>query len=135
MLRKLFYLAIILAVCFAFYRQILVKAQGYVDQHAQEPWAPKVQLYIGKAYSFIRSYSQAETTFLQLQKKYPKSPYAAKAQYMIASIYEKKEDYGRAKAEYEKFRKNYPTDEYARKVEDKLRILGLFQETPKSKSQ
>ncbi|MDD5260044.1 MAG: tetratricopeptide repeat protein [bacterium] len=135
MLRKLFYLAIILAVCFAFYRQILVKAQEYVDQHAQEAWAPKVQLQIGKVYSFTRSYSQAEATFLQLKKKYPKSTYAAKAQYMIASIYEKKEDYGRAKVEYEKFKKDYPADEYSRKVEDKLRILALFQETPKSKSQ
>jgi len=134
MLRKLFYLAVILAVCFAFYRQILVKAQEYVDQHAQEAWAPKMQLFIGKAYSFTRDYDQAEKTFLLLKKKFPKSNYAAKAQYMIASIYETKEDYARAKAEYEKFKKDYPTDDYARKVEDKLLVFSLFQEKPKSVS-
>lgn len=127
MLRKLFYLVVILFVCISFYRQILVKAQEYVDQHAQEAWAPKMQLNIGKAYSFTRNYDEAERTFLQLKKKYPKSPYAAKAQYMIGSIYETKEDYKRAKAEYEKFIKEYPKDDYYRKVDDKLRVLSFFQ--------
>ena len=128
MLRKLFYLAIIIVVCVAFYRQILVKAQEYVDQHAQEPWAPKMQLNIGKAYSFARDYDQAEKTFLLLKKKFPKSKYASKAQWMIASIYETKEDYLRAKVEFEKFIKDYPTDEYAKKADDKLRIYSLFKE-------
>jgi TolA-binding protein len=105
--------------------------QEYVDQHAQEPWAPKMQLNIGKAYSFAHNYEQAEKTFLSLKKKFPKSPYAAKAQYMIGNIYETKEDYSRAKAEYEKFVKDYPTDEYARKVDDKLRIFSLFKENQK----
>lgn len=127
MLRKMFYLAVIIGVCFSFYRQILTQAQEYVDQHAQEPWAAKMQLNIGKVYSFARDYDQAEKTFILLKKKFPKSSYAAKAQYMIASIYEKKEDYKRAKAEYEKFRKDYPADEYTRKVDDKLRILSNFQ--------
>lgn len=131
MLRKLFYLAIIVAICFSFYRQILVKAQEYVDQHAQEPWAPKMQLNIGKVYSFARDYDQAEKTFLALKKKYPKSPYAAKAQWMIASIYETKEDYGRAKAEFDKFMKDYPTDDYIKKADDKLRIYSLFKENQK----
>ncbi|MDD5132217.1 MAG: tetratricopeptide repeat protein [bacterium] len=131
MLRKLFYLAIIIAICFSFYRQILVKAQEYVDQHAQEEWAPKIQLYIGKVYSFARDYVQAEKTFQMLRKKYPKSKYASKAQWMIASIYETKEDYLRAKAEYEKFIKDYPTDEYVRKADDKLRIYSLFKEDQK----
>jgi TolA-binding protein len=131
MLRKLFYLAIILVVSFSFYRQILVKAQEYVDQHAQEAWAPKIQLYIGKVYSFARDYDQAEKIFQALKKKFPKSKYAAKAQWMIASIYETKEDYNRAKAEFEKFSKDYPTDEYAKKADDKLRIYSLFKENQK----
>lgn len=131
MLRKMFYLAVIMGVCFSFYRQILIQAQEYVDQHAQELWAPKIQLYIGKVYSFARDYEQAEKTFQLLKKKFPKSSYAAKAQYMIASIYETKEDYLRAKAEYEKFIKDYPADEYAKKADDKLRIYSLFQEEKK----
>jgi outer membrane protein assembly factor BamD (BamD/ComL family) len=131
MLRKLFYLAIIILLCLFFYRQILVKAQEYVDLHAQEAWAPKMQLNIGKVYLFARDYDQAEKTFQALKKKFPKSSYASKAQWMIASVYENKEDYMRAKAEYEKFMKDYPTDEYARKADDKLRIFSLFKEGQK----
>jgi TolA-binding protein len=131
MLRKIFYLAVIIVVCVSFYRQILTRVQEYVDQHAQEPWAPKMQLYIGKAYSFARDYDQAEKTFQSLKKRFPKSSYAAKAQWMIASIYETKEDYSRAKAEFEKFIKDYPTDEYAIKANDKLRIYSLFKEEHK----
>ncbi|MBI5555764.1 MAG: tetratricopeptide repeat protein [Elusimicrobia bacterium] len=131
MLRKMFYLAVIIGVCGAFYRQILTQIQEYVDQHAQEPWAPKVQLYIGKVYSFARDYDQAEKAFRLLKKKFPKSSYAAKAQWMIASIYETKEDYSLAKAEFEKFMKDYPADEYAKKADDKLRIYSLFQEKQK----
>ncbi len=126
MLRKMFYLAVIIGVCFSFYRQILTQVQEYVDQHAQEPWAPKVQLYIGKVYSFARDYDTAEKTYLLLKKKFPKSPYASQGQFMIARIYETKEDYPRARAEFEKFVKDYPEDGLVKNAKEKLQILSLF---------
>lgn len=126
MLRKLFYLAVIMGLCASFYRQILTRTQEYVDQHAQEPWAPKVQLYIGNVYSFARDYDTAEKTYLLLKKKFPKSLYASQGQFGIARIYEAKEDYPRAKAEYEKFVKDYPEDGFVKKAKEKLKILSLF---------
>ncbi len=126
MLRKLFYLSVIIVICFSFYRQILNQAQIYVDQHAQEPWAPKIQLYIGNVYAFARDYDLAEKTYLLLKKRFPKSIYAAQGQFMIARLYEAKEDYPRARAEFEKFVKDYPEDGFVKKAKEKLQILSLF---------
>ena len=125
-MRKLFYVAIILAVCVMYYRSILVKAQNYVDQNPQAEWAPKWQYYIGDVYFFASDYADAEKAYLQVKKKFPKSFYASRAQFSIGRIYEEQENYQRAKAEYEKFVKDYPFDSFARRAKDKLDVLALF---------
>lgn len=126
MIRKLFFVAILLGVVMMFYRSILARTQVYVDQNPQAEWAPKWQYYIGDVYFFVSDYNDAEKAYLQVKKKFPKSMYASRAQFSIGRIYEQLENYQRAKAEYEKFMKDYPTDGFARKAKDKLDVLALF---------
>lgn len=128
MLRKLFFLAVILFLCVAFYRQLLNKAQAYVDQHSQKESAPQLQYYIGDVYFFARDYAAAEKAYELVKKNYPKSFYASRAQYSIARIYEDQDNYVRAKTEYENFVKNYPQDGFVSKAQNKLAILNLFRE-------
>ncbi len=129
MFRKLFFLAIILICCIAFYRTGLEKAQVYVDSHSQLDWAPQAQYYIGDVYFMSHDYAAAERSYGLVKKNYPKSFYAARAQYSIARIYEEQDNYLRAKVEYEDFVKNYPKDGFIHKAKNKLDILNLFRES------
>ena len=128
MLRKLFFLAVIIVMCVAFYRQILEKAQMYVDKHSQSESAPQLQYYIGDVYFISRDFVSAEKAYRLVKKNYPNSFYASRAQYSIARIYEEQDNYIRAKAEYDDFVKNYPQDGFVRKAKNKLEILNLFKE-------
>lgn len=130
MLKKLFVLGVILAITMLFYKQILEKAQEYVDQNTDKEWASKAQYWIGYVYFFTHDYPLATNAFLKLLKKYPKSDHASEAQFMIARIWESLEDYRQAKSEYQKFIKDYPQHRAVKKAREKIDIYSLIREEP-----
>lgn len=126
MVKKLFILSILLALCFVFYHDIFAMIQRYVDRHEKEQTAPRYQYYLGNAYVFTRDYAEAEKSYLTVKKKHAQSRYAPYAQFMIARLYERREDYQRAKREYERFLNEFPGHPLAADVKYKLNVLSYL---------
>lgn len=130
MLKKLFVLCVILAIAMLFYKQILDKAQEYVDQNTEKEWAPRAQYWIGYTYFFAHDYPLSSNAFSKVLKKYPKSDYASESQFMLARIWESLENYKQARIEYEKFIEAFPQHALVKKARQKIDIFSLIRDEP-----